>query len=400
VSAPKTAAPPFIPYGHHSVTEEDIAAVADVMRHSPLTQGPRIEEFEQRLSAYVGSRYAVAVSSGTAALHLASLAAGLGPGERLVTSPITFVASANCALYAGAIPAFADIDPRSLNLSPVALAAACERLGQVKVIVPVHYAGLPCEMPAIRSVAERSRAVVIEDAAHALGATYPQGGRVGNCAWSDMTIFSFHPVKLIAAGEGGMITTNDESIYRRLLRLRSHGINKLDDPLKDQELAYTNALPNPWYYEMQELGFNYRFTDIQAALAISQMKRIDSFLTRRRELALRYDKAFAGHRSIRPAQRSGRESSAHHLYVVRISFERLGTRRMEVMNALRERGIGTQVHYIPVHLHPYYRGLGFQPGDFPEAEAYYQEALSLPLYYDLSDTEQDRVVSELESLLR
>jgi UDP-4-amino-4,6-dideoxy-N-acetyl-beta-L-altrosamine transaminase len=388
-----------IPYGQHSLDDDDIAAVVEVLRHSPLTQGPKITQFEEAVCRFTGARHAVAVSSGTAALHLACLAVELGPGGRLVTSPITFAASANCALYTGAAPAFADINGKTLNMDPQGLADVCARWKKVDVIIPVHYAGLPCDMPAIRAVAERHHAILIEDGAHALGATYPHGGRVGNCSLSAMTIFSFHPVKMIAAGEGGMITTNDTGLYRRLMRLRSHGINKLDDPVMNTARANTDGQPNPWYYEMQELGFNYRITDIQAALALSQLKRIDLFLARRREIAETYDAALNNLPGITLPQRAGRAYSAHHLYPVRIDFKKLKTTRCVLMEKLRKHGIGTQVHYIPVYSHPYYKRFGIHPEDFPQSESYYAEALSLPIFFSLTPDEQHHIITTLKGLL-
>lgn len=388
----------MIPYGRHSVDDADIAAVVGVLRSGALTQGPKIAEFEAAIASYVGARFAVAVSSGTAALHLACLAADVCPGEAVMTSPITFVASSNCALYVGARPLFADIDPGSLNLSAEAMREAGNRAGRIKAVIPVHFAGLACDMEAIRAVAETWGAAIIEDAAHALGASYPGGGKVGNCAHSLMTVFSFHPVKAIAAGEGGMITTNDEVIYRRLLRLRSHGINKDNDPLLNSDEAQEGGEPNLWYYEMQELGLNYRITDIQSALALSQFGKLDRFVARRRELAARYDDALAGLTALTPAQPVGREISAHHLFPVRIDFGRTGYTRTQFMGRLRERGIGTQVHYIPVYFHPYYRQLGYLPGACPAAEEYYREALSLPLFVSLSDGDQDEVVKALKEL--
>jgi len=389
-----------IPYGRHCLDEADINAVVEVLRGGALTQGPKIAEFEAAIASYVGVRYAVAVSSGTAGLHLACMAADVGAGDLVMTSPITFVASANCARYVGARPIFADIDPVTLNLSAAAMREAGQSAGGVKAVIPVHFAGLPCDMGAIAAVAEEWGAVVIEDAAHALGATYPDGGRVGNCAHSLMTVFSFHPVKAIAAGEGGMITTNDEAVYRRLLRLRSHGINKADDPLLNSEAAYECGEFNLWYYEMQELGFNYRITDIHSALALSQLRKLDRFIARRKELVARYDVALGGMTTLKPAQPVAREHSAHHLYPVRIDFTKAGLTRTQLMGRLRERGIGTQVHYIPVHFHPYYQSLGQQPGAYPCAEAFYREALSLPLYFSLSDSEQDGVVSILRELVQ
>jgi dTDP-4-amino-4,6-dideoxygalactose transaminase len=254
-------------------------------------------------------------------------------------------------------------------------------------------------MPAIKAAADAAGAVVIEDAAHALGATYPTGERVGSCIHSLMTLFSFHPVKAIAAGEGGMITTNDEAIYRRLLRLRSHGINKLDDPFQLPEQALTDGEPNPWYHEMQELGYHYRITDIQCTLALSQFRKLERFVARRRALVAAYDAAFAGLRHCRPAQLAGRDSSGHHLYPLRIDFAAAGVTRAALMRALRARGIGTQVHYIPVPAQPYYRRLGFRPEDYPAAQAYYREALSIPLYYDLTLDQQQHIIASIIELV-
>ncbi len=390
----------IIPYGRHHIDEDDIQAVVDILRGTQLTQGPKVEEFERAIAGYVGAKYAVAVSSGTTALHLACMAAEVGAGDKVVTSPNTFVASANCALYVGASPEFADIDAHTLNMSPASLAQRCASIDKVKAIIPVHFAGLPCNMVAIKNIADDYGALVIEDASHALGATYPHGGRVGNCAHSDMTVFSFHPVKIIAAGEGGMITTNSEILYRRLLRLRSHGINKLDDLFVDQEKAYTNGEKNPWYYEMQELGFNSRITDIQCALGLSQFNKLDRFLLRRREIAGEYDHALKGCPFLTQPQISGRKNSANHLYVIRIDFDSLGMSRGDVMTKLLANDIGTQVHYIPVPYQPYYQNLGFQVGDFPVAEKYYREALSIPLYFGLTPEQQQKVIDSLKSILK
>lgn len=391
----------IIPYGRHQLDEADIQAVVDVMRSGALTQGPMVEAFEEAVASYVGVKHAVAVSSCTAALHLAAMAADLGPGQSLVTSPITFVASANAAAYVGARATFADIDPVTLNLSSEALSDVLSRRRDVRMVVPVHLAGLPCDMPAIRAAADLAGAVVVEDAAHALGSTYPDGTRVGACPHSLMTVFSFHPVKAIASGEGGLITTNDVSVYRRLLRLRSHGINKLDDPMQLPIEATTDGRPNPWYYEMQELGYHYRITDIQCALGRSQLTKLDEFVARRRELAHAYDAAFSSERWARPAQPSddGRNHSAHHIYPLRIDYAGLGRTRAEIMLALRAKGVITQVHYIPVPAQPYYRALGEQPQAYPHAWRYYQEALTIPLFVGLADDQQQQVIAALRAEL-
>jgi len=388
----------MIPYGKHHIDEADIQAVVNVLRSGVLTQGPAVEAFEQAIANYVGAKYAIAVSSGTAALHLAALVADVGPGATLITSPITFVASANAGLYAGADVAFADIDSSTVNMSPVALKIALEKNPNTKAVIPVHFAGLPCDMPAIKKLADDAGAAVIEDAAHALGASYPDGRRVGCCAHSLMTIFSFHPVKAIAAGEGGMITTNDEVAYRRLLRLRSHGINKLDDPFIETAQSQTNGRPNQWYYEMQELGFHYRITDMQCALALSQFDKLEKFISRRRKMVKRYDESFSMMQYCKPAQSTGREASGHHLYVLRAKFPKIGRTRQEVMGELKSQGVGTQVHYIPVPQQPHYQKLGFISAEYPNAESYYQEALSIPLFYDLTDAQQGHIISVIREL--
>jgi len=282
----------MIPYGRHHIDDDDINAVVTLMKSGWLTQGPTVELFEKSIAKYVGAKYAVAVSSGSVALHMTLLAAGLDEKSKLITSPITFVSSANAALYIGATPLFTDIDPETINMSVESLSEKIKEIPDIDVVVPVHFSGVPCDMNDIKKVADDNELIVIEDAAHALGSSYLDGSKIGCCKHSLMTIFSFHPVKTIAAGEGGMITTNDEKLYRKLLRLRSHGINKLDDPYLAVEEAYTGEIRNPWYYEMRELGFNYRITDIQCALGLSQLKKIDKFISRRREIAKMYDTLF------------------------------------------------------------------------------------------------------------
>ncbi|NLD46167.1 MAG: UDP-4-amino-4,6-dideoxy-N-acetyl-beta-L-altrosamine transaminase [Clostridiaceae bacterium] len=389
----------MIPYGKHHVDENDIQAVAEVLRNGLLTQGPIIDAFEKAVAKFVGAKYAVAVSSGTTGLHLAALVAGVTTGKSMITSPITFVASSNAALYCGGNVIFTDIDPQTINISPKHLSKTLLYNKDVVAIMPVHFAGLPCEMDIIKQIADNVGAVVIEDAAHAFGSKYKDGQLVGSCAYSLMTVFSFHPVKAIAAGEGGMITTNDEPTYRKLLRLRSHGINKLDDPFLITAQSVSDGHNNPWYYEMQELGFNFRITDIQCALALSQFKKLDVFIERRRKLVKTYDKAFSNFKNIRPAQTTGRDESGHHLYIIRINFDGIKMNRAQLMEKLKDQGIGTQVHYIPVPAQPYYRKLGFKPEDYPNAIAFYNEALSIPLFYDLSDEMQAKVISALKELV-
>lgn len=389
----------MIPYGQHHLDEEDIQAVVDVLRSGSLTQGPMVEAFEQAIADYVGCKYAVAVSSCTAGLHLAALAAGVGPGTTLITTPITFVASANAGRYAGADVSFADIDLDTQNMSVIALEQSLKRNANTKAVVPVHYAGLPCDMPAIQSLADAASAAVIEDAAHALGACYPDGRRVGCCANSLMTVFSFHPVKAIAAGEGGMVTTNDDAVYHKLVRLRSHGINKLDDPLTNDPQVNSAEPRKPWYYEMQELGFHYRLTELQCALGMSQLKKLDKFIERRRRLVFQYDEAFSGMKHFRPSQLSGRELSGHHLYVLKIDFDSIGLSRSQLMRELKLRNVGTQVHYIPIPSHPYYQTLGHRLDTFPNAQSFYNEALSIPLFYNLTNEQQNYVISQLKDLL-
>lgn len=379
----------MIPYGRQDVSEEDIAAVSQVLRGDLITQGPMVERFESAIAAYCGVPYAVAVSSGTAALHLAYLAAGLGPGDTGWTSPNTFLASSNAMLYCGARPDFVDIDPGTWNLDPQALEQKLKHCAQApRILVPVHFAGLSCDMEAIAELAGQCGATVIEDASHALGGRY-RDLPVGACIHSDMTVFSFHPVKPITAGEGGMILTRRADLHEKLLLLRSHGMTR--DPAK-----MTGESEGLWYYQQVALGFNYRLTDIQAALGKSQLQRLGDFTRRRAALAARYD-ALLADLPLTPQQRPAEVMSAHHLYVVRLD-EAIDRRR--VYDELRVAGIGSAVHYIPVHTQPYYRQLGFYPGQFPRAEAYYQHALTLPLYPGLTEQEQVSVVSALRGILQ
>lgn len=385
----------MIPYGRQDISDDDVAAVVAVLRSDWLTQGPAIERFEQAVAQYCGAQYAVAVSNATAALHIACLAAGLGPGDALWTSPNTFVASANCALYCGARPDFVDIDPATLNIGVDALAqrlAEAQQRGALpKVLVPVHFAGQPCDMRRIGALAKQYGIAVIEDASHAIGGRYLDAA-VGSCQFSDMTVFSFHPVKIVTTGEGGMVLTNNRQLYEKLLLLRSHGITRNPD-------AMQGAPDGPWYYEQVALGFNYRMTDLQAALGASQMGRIDQFVERRQALARRYAVLLRGLPLVLPVEHPD-ASSATHLYVIRLRLGAIKASHREVFEGLRARAIGVNLHYIPVHTQPYYRALGFAPGDFPHAEQYYREAISLPMFPGLDEAAQDQVVAALREVLR
>ncbi|WP_109476774.1 UDP-4-amino-4,6-dideoxy-N-acetyl-beta-L-altrosamine transaminase [Paraburkholderia sp. C35] len=380
----------FIPYGRQSIDAEDIAAVEAVLRSDWLTQGPAIAAFEEELARRATARHAVAVCNATAALHIACAAAGLGPGDRLWTVPNTFVASANCGRYCGADVDFVDIDPLTWCMDAAALEAKLQVARQTgtlpKVVIPVAFAGRSCDMKHVKRLSDEYGFTVIEDASHAVGATYA-GRPVGCGDVAHMTVFSFHPVKIVTTGEGGVVLTNDAALCDRLRRLRSHGITRdaaqMDEP--DE---------GAWAYEMQELGFNYRITDIQAVLGLSQLKRLDGFLARRRALVQRYD-TLLKNLPLQLPQLDALDESAWHLYVVRVK----DTDRRAVFDALRSADIGVNVHYIPVHLQPYYRRLGFKPGDFPQAEQYYREALSLPLFATLTDAQQDRVVAQLKRVL-
>lgn len=385
----------FIPYGRQNINQQDIDAVIEVLQSDWLTQGPAIERFEQSVAEYCAVKYAVAVSSATAALHIACLAAGLGAGDVLWTSPNTFVASANCGLYCGADVDFVDIDPQTYNLSVAALEQKliqAEREGKLpKVVVPVHLAGQSCEMEKIGALAQKYGFTVLEDASHAIGARY-QGSPVGNCQFSDMTVFSFHPVKIITTGEGGMVVTNRSDLYEKLIRLRTHGITRNPELMEGKYHGL-------WYYQQLELGFNYRITDIQGALGASQMQRLNEFVSRRRFLADRYNQMLANLPVTLPWQHPDTESSWH-LYVIRLQLDKIAKTHAQVFEELRQAGIGVNLHYIPVHTQPYYEKLGFKSGDFPQAEQYYQEAISLPLYYDLTEENQERVGSAVRDILK
>lgn len=384
----------MIRYGQQDIIQADIDAVVDVLKSVNLTQGPNIPRFEQAVITHTAARHAVAVNSATSALHIACLALGLGPGDWLWTTPNTFVASANCALYCGALVDFVDIDPRTYNLCPSALEEkliAAERAGRLpKVVVPVHLTGQPCDMVAIHALGRKYGFKIIEDASHAIGGRY-KGEPIGNCRHSDITVFSFHPVKIITTAEGGMALTNDDALATRLGLLRSHGITR------DPELM-TQDMDGPWYYQQVALGYNYRMTDIQAALGASQVTRLTRYVARRHEIADRYNSLLADLPLTLPWQHPD-SYSAYHLYVIRLQLDKTTATHLKVFEQLRSRDIMVNLHYIPVHTQPYYQKMGFRPGDFPQAEQYYREAISMPMHPALTDAEQDLVVAVLREAL-
>lgn len=380
----------LIPYGKQNISDEDIAAVVAVLRSDFLTQGPVVPEFEKAVAAYCGSKHGVAVNSATSALHIACMALGVGPGDVVWTTPITFVASANCARYCGADVDFVDIDPRTHNVSVTGLAEKLEKAqrdGRLpKVVIPVHLSGQSCEMQAIHDLSQKYGFRIIEDASHAIGGSY-QGEKVGDCRYSDIVVFSFHPVKIITTGEGGMCVTNDHELAKHMARLRSHGITRYPSEM-------THPPDGPWYYQQIELGFNYRMTDLQAALGLSQLTKVDEFVTQRHVIAKRYDELLAGSVVKTPWQHPDTYSGLH-LYVIRLQLDAVKTTHREVFERLRAEGIGVNLHYIPVYRQPYYQRMGFDQTDFPNAEAYYAEAITLPIFPGLTPEQQNEVVRRL-----
>lgn len=384
----------MIPYGRQDITQADIDAVVGVLQSDFLTQGPMVPRFEQSVAQHVGAEHALAVNSATSALHIACLALGLGPSDLLWTSPITFVASANCGLYCGAQVDFVDIDPQTYNLCPQALERKLEqaqREGRLpKVVVPVHLCGQPCDMQAIHALAQRYGFKVIEDASHAIGGKY-QGEFIGSCRYSDITVFSFHPVKIITTAEGGMALTNNAELANKMALLRSHGITR--DPA-----LMTHESDGPWYYQQVDLGFNYRMTELQAALGVSQMERLDEYVAHRHQLARRYDELLAELPITLPWQHPDSYSGLH-LYVIRLQLSKIQRTHRQVFEMLREQGVGVNLHYIPVHTQPFYQRMGFKVGDFPYAETYYSEAISLPMFQSMTCEQQDQVVAALYKVL-
>ena len=384
----------MIPYGRQDINQQDINAVVEVLKSDFLTQGPQVPAFEQSIIDACDAKYAVAVNSATSALHIACLALGLGNDDWLWTTPNTFVASANCALYCGAKVDFVDIDPRTYNLCAKQLEKkliAAQKVGKLpKIVIPVHFSGQSCDMQAIHELAKKYGFNIIEDASHAIGGKY-KGEPIGNSRYSDITVFSFHPVKIVTTAEGGMAVTNNAKLAEQLNLLRSHGITR------DEELM-TKAADGSWYYQQIELGYNYRMTELQAALGLSQMQRLEAFVIKRHELASRYDNLLHDLPITLPWQHPD-SYSARHLYVIRLQLEQINITHLDVFNALRAAGIQANLHYIPVHMQPYYQKMGFASGQFPEAEKYYKEAISIPLFSAMTEGQQDTVCSTLKTIL-
>ena len=382
-----------IPYGRQDINQADIQAVVDALLSDFLTQGPAVPAFENRLSDYCGAKHGVAVNSATSALHIACLALGVGKGDAVWTSPTTFVASANCALYCGAEVDFVDIDPRTYNMSVERLAQKLEsanKLGKLpKVVIPVHLCGQSCDMAAIRALGQQYGFKIIEDASHAIGGKY-KGETIGNCRYSEITIFSFHPVKIITTGEGGMAVTNDAALAKRMRLLRSHGISSAAEDMQPRPAKEI------WNYQQIDLGFNYRMTELQAALGISQMQRIDEFVSKRYDIAKRYDRLLSALPIVTPWQHEDGYSS-YHLYVIRLKLNEINKTQRQVYEAMHEAGIFVNLHYIPVYRQPYYEKMGFYSGYCPEAEGYYTEAISIPLYPALTEAQQEQVIATLRN---
>lgn len=376
-------------YARQWIDKHDIQAVNRILRSNYLTQGPTVEAFEEAVASYCGAKYAVSVNSGTSALHIACLAAGLGKGDEAITSPVTFVASANCILYCSAKPVFADIDKETVCMDQGEVAKKVSF--RTRVIIPVHFGGHPCDMDEIHKIAQRKNITVIEDATHAIGSEF-KGSKVGSCKYSDMTVFSFHAVKHITTGEGGMVLTNDAKLYQKMILLRTHGIVKSSKLLKQND--------GPWYYEMQQLGFNYRLTDIQSALGISQLKKLPSFIKKRKKIVEAYDSIFSRLEGITPLKQRQYVNSSYHLYVIRFDARKISIPKKAIFEEYKKKGIFVNTHYIPVYYHPYYMRMGYIKGLCPEAENYYNEAVTLPLYPGLSKLEIARVIRTTEHIVR
>ena len=391
----------MIPYGRQSINFWDVYEVVKQLRFHSLTQGQKTLDFEQYVAEYCGAKYAVAVSNATAGLQIALKSLDLEENSTVATSPISFVASSNSILYNNLKPYFVDIDLENGNISIEKLTELLQEGLQISAIVPVHFAGQSCNMSALKELASKYNFKIIEDAAHALGGQHEDGSKVGSCKFSDLTVFSMHPVKSITSGEGGIITTNNKEIYVKLLRLRSHGINKLDDRFVNQINSQTNGETNIWYYEMIQLGYNFRLTDIQSALALSQIKRLDRFVSKRRKIANQYFSLLKNIKHIKPLiQINEIEKSALHIFVLNIDFTKLNISRNQLMKKLRNKGIGSQVHYIPIPMQPYYRDLGFEPSDYPNAMHFYNSTLSIPIFPKLKKRNVKKICAVLKEVVR
>jgi len=380
-----------ISYSHQSIYKDDINAVVKVLKSDFITQGPEIKCFENALCRYTGAKYAVCVSSGTAALHVACLAAGIDKGAEVITSPLTFAASANCILYCGGRPVFADVCKDMANIDPKEIIRNITK--KTKAVIPVHFAGHPCDLDKIQQIANKNKLIVIEDAAHALGAEY-KNTKIGACKYSDMAIFSFHPAKSLTTGEGGAVLTNRKDLYEKLLIFRNHGITKDSDKLLDKKMQACD-----WYYEMQELGFNYRMTDIQAALGTSQLNKLNKFIKKRREIAKIYNKSFRDQHYFKIPSEGKYAYSAYHLYPIKLK-DKFKNRKKDIFHEMRMKGLGVQVHYIPVYLHPYYKKLGFRKGLCPNAESYYDREISIPIYPALKDAQIRYVINSVFKIFK
>jgi len=377
----------FIPYGRQWIDDKDIEAVTETLKSDYLTTGPKIKEFEDKFADYVDAKYAVAIANGTAALHAATYAAGIKEGDEVITTPLTFAATANSVLYQNATPVFADIDPDTYNISAETIEDKIT--DKTKTIIPVHYTGQPCDMDKIKKIANENDLIIIEDGAHAVGATY-KDQKIGSIG--DMTSFSFHPVKNMTTGEGGMITTDSKELYDKLMKFRTHGITKNDS-------EYINKSHGPWYHEQQELGYNYRITDIQAALGITQLEKLDKFLARRREMVNKYNNEFKEIDGLIIPEQLEKTNSAWHIYVLQLELEKLTADRKEIFNALIEKNLGVNVHYIPVYFHPYYQSLGYQKGICPKAEWLYERIITIPLYPKMTDQKVNEVIKRIKSTI-
>ncbi|MFA6988643.1 MAG: UDP-4-amino-4,6-dideoxy-N-acetyl-beta-L-altrosamine transaminase [Candidatus Gastranaerophilaceae bacterium] len=376
-------------YGKQSICLNDIWEVVKTLKSPYLTQGPKVKEFEDNICKYTGAKYAVALSNGTAALHIAMLALGVSKSDEVITSPITFLASSNCVLYVGGTVKFADIDSKTACINPEEIKKQLS--SNTKGIIPVHFSGQSCDMEEIHKIAKENNLFIVEDAAHAIGSEY-KGSKVGSCKYSDMTIFSFHPVKTVTTGEGGAITTNNKDLYEKLLMLRSHGTTKNPEILTKND--------GPWYYEMHMLGYNYRITDLQAALGISQLKQLDKFMAKRRELVSYYKELFSKDERFSLLEEKVYSNACFHLCPILINFENVKMSKGEIFNKMSEKGLNLQVHYIPVHIQPYYKNIGFNEGDFPVAEEYYKKTLSLPLYTELNCSDIKNIVKIIKETVK